>query len=964
MKLSSGFVCESSFDLNGTPIHFYKSKDTGLQIMLAEIEGPMVNSYITVSTESDCHDGCPHVLEHLVFFGSEDYPYKGMLDKLANRCFAQGTNAYTDVDHTCYELNTVGKEGTINMLPVYLDHILYPTLTESGFYTEVHHIDEKGENSGVVYAEIKGFESDTEEMISFKVQQTLFKNHSYGSDTGGSLEELRKLDISTVRKYHQEYYRPDNVCIVILGKISIQEVISSITPVESKIIKKNFKPKNTRPWSNPFDSLDKNIENEILIPADDDEDGSVVLAWKYPQFKYNNFLEKKAIKIIFDYLADTSISPLQKTMVESDDNFCSDIEFEMENYLAVVVTCELSDVEPKEFKKAKKKFFKEINKIIEKGIDKKRMKTMLNRAKLQYLSDFESEPSDYISEHFIHHFLYGTNIGDFESMMKEVELIEVLESKDESYWVNLIKTLFIDEPHACIYAKPDRKLGNKLSNDEESRIKKQISQLGKEKLNQLGDDLETAKKQNEFQIPKELLESFKIPDIQSVEFFPVVTYRSNSIPQDKHSIKLQKLIGDEKQDLPIFIQFDHIPVKFVEINVYLDTTEVSDKLRKYLRLLFDCIFEMPIKKKNENLSHEKVTKILSENTIDYDSTIGLNSEDFDYDVFPQLINVKVEIEPSKFSKGLEILKDTLWNTQFTKDRIQLAIDQILNEVPECKTDPGVLPGAALKHLNFDPKKSNHNACNFHNQDKFIDSLDKKMDKDYRSIIKDLNELRDFITDPSRIYLSVIGDFTKIENVKSSILEHFFNESEMIYVPKAIKHSRDLLRKGVNDCSKAKDGIIFGLSATETTSLDQTCPGITSSSDPDLPALLVLIEYLTGSESIFWSKIRGFGLCYQFGITVEIEQGLIYFNISDSTNIFKAYMESKKIIDDILKNSQFDQTLIDSSKSAISYEVISLEETIYDSAYQRMSHYFEGLPSDHNEIMLKRISVSRSFFVQF
>ena len=68
-----------------------------------------------------------------------------MLDQLANRCFARGTSknwkkqslnfkfsdAWTDVDHTCYTLTTAGSEGTLNLLPVYMDHILYPTITES-----------------------------------------------------------------------------------------------------------------------------------------------------------------------------------------------------------------------------------------------------------------------------------------------------------------------------------------------------------------------------------------------------------------------------------------------------------------------------------------------------------------------------------------------------------------------------------------------------------------------------------------------------------------------------------------------------------------------------------------------------------------------------------------------------------------------------------------------------------------
>jgi Zn-dependent M16 (insulinase) family peptidase len=61
--------------------------------------------------------------------GSEEYPAKGVLDLLANRCLAQGTNAWTDVDHTCYTMTTAGSDGFLTLLPIYLDHVLYPTLT-------------------------------------------------------------------------------------------------------------------------------------------------------------------------------------------------------------------------------------------------------------------------------------------------------------------------------------------------------------------------------------------------------------------------------------------------------------------------------------------------------------------------------------------------------------------------------------------------------------------------------------------------------------------------------------------------------------------------------------------------------------------------------------------------------------------------------------------------------------------
>ncbi len=69
--------------------------------------------------------------------GSEKYPYKGIIDHLANRGFSNGTNAWTDNDHTAYTVSTAGEQGFLQLLPIYVDHVLYPTLTKAGFVTEV-----------------------------------------------------------------------------------------------------------------------------------------------------------------------------------------------------------------------------------------------------------------------------------------------------------------------------------------------------------------------------------------------------------------------------------------------------------------------------------------------------------------------------------------------------------------------------------------------------------------------------------------------------------------------------------------------------------------------------------------------------------------------------------------------------------------------------------------------------------
>ena len=56
----------------------YVSSKTGLVVTIADVPGPVVNGYLCLATEAHDDDGLPHTLEHLVFMGSEDYPYKGL----------------------------------------------------------------------------------------------------------------------------------------------------------------------------------------------------------------------------------------------------------------------------------------------------------------------------------------------------------------------------------------------------------------------------------------------------------------------------------------------------------------------------------------------------------------------------------------------------------------------------------------------------------------------------------------------------------------------------------------------------------------------------------------------------------------------------------------------------------------------------------------------------------------------
>lgn len=61
------------------------------------------------------------------------------------------------------------------MLPVYVDHILHPTITDAGFVTEVYHINGAGEDAGVVYSEMQARENTAGDLMALEYVRLLDK---------------------------------------------------------------------------------------------------------------------------------------------------------------------------------------------------------------------------------------------------------------------------------------------------------------------------------------------------------------------------------------------------------------------------------------------------------------------------------------------------------------------------------------------------------------------------------------------------------------------------------------------------------------------------------------------------------------------------------------------------------------------------------------------------------------------
>ena len=167
-----------------------------------------------------------------------------------------------------YTLRTAGWEGFKTLLPIYLDHLINPTLTDEACLTEVYHIDGKGEEKELYLVKCKGWKIN-HGLFYTKMQETLYdKNSGYSSETGGLMSELRHLTSDKIREFHKSMYRPENLCVIITGSIDQDELLEIMTEFDNELPSSTNMGTFKRPFvdSKHDEPLEEVIVEEVEFP--------------------------------------------------------------------------------------------------------------------------------------------------------------------------------------------------------------------------------------------------------------------------------------------------------------------------------------------------------------------------------------------------------------------------------------------------------------------------------------------------------------------------------------------------------------------------------------------------------------------------------------------------------------------------------------------------------------------------
>ncbi|CAB4004421.1 uncharacterized protein C05D11.1-like [Paramuricea clavata] len=941
-------LCSFRF-LESLKVEKYKSKRTGITLCFVEVPGPLVNGYFTLATEAHDDDGLPHTLEHLVFMGSEKYPYKGLLDLFANRCLAQGTNAWTDTDHTCYTMTTAGSEGFLNLLPIYLDHILYPTITESAYLTEVHHINAEGENAGVVYCEMQARENSGESRTHLTLLRNIYSGHcGYKSETGGIMENLRtSCSHKKVCDYHHEFYRPENLCLLITGQVKPEDVFERIKSFEEKILSKIERPPHVRPWQSAVPDLEESVTTKIQFPSDDEETGLALIGYRGP--KATDDFSIQAMKVIMTYLTDSPVATLQQILVECPDPYCSDVGFDfIENsegclYITAenVPTEKLDEVVPR--------ITKAIQDVVGRKVelDMKRMAAVIHREILDAMDKIEDKPHYTFAGFCIGDFLYSTQPDQLLDKVDTIRHLKKLTEQTEDFWIEFLDKYFVKATSVTVIGEPSQKLMTEMSETEKDRVKQQQERLGPNGLKERGERLKKANEENGVEPPSEVVSSLPIPSIASINFHEVKT--ASNLGKLSDDVITSKV---PVTNIPYSFQLDHISSLFIELTVLLDTSVLPEHLKDYLSLYIAVILESPVLRNGVLVSHEEIVAQLTQDTLDHDTSLGLNGRRFRPGKFPQLAVLKFKIEMEKYTVAIELLRDLLYNTQFTVERINVVAKKMIKEVTQMKRAGRNVVTALIKDNTFS-SQSPYRFCNFIHQQQFLNKILKEAKSNPDKVISDLSQLREKLTNHNNVRVHVTTNVKNLPEKANEIWESGFVPG----IPAApAQHLLDL--QNVSACLREGDvkSKIVGVGSVESSFLVQCCRGIDSFTHPDFAPILVFMEYMIALEGPMWRTIRGLGLSYHYSMFCDPEQGLIYFVLFKASHLVKAYEKAQEIMNDYLSgNVPYDAVQLESAISSVIFEIIGQEESVGDAAFENLLSQLRNVGKDHNKRLLEKIS---------
>lgn len=753
-----------------------RHKKSGARLLVLSNEDNNKVFSIGFRTPPKDSTGVAHIIEHTVLCGSKEFPAKDPFVELVKGSLNTFLNAMTYPDKTVYPIASCNDKDFQNLMHVYLDAVFYPNIynreeifKQEGWHYELEKEDGELKYNGVVYNEMKGVFSSPEQLLDHIIQQSVFPDTTYRTESGGDPKVIPDLTYEQFLEFHKQYYHPSNSYIYLYGDMDIEEKLNWIDQhylskfnsisVDSKIA-----------IQQPF------AERKEVVDYYSVTDGETTEEKTY--LAYNTViktsLEKElylAFQILEYVLLEAPGAVLKQALL--DAKIGKDVLGSYDNsILQPIFSIILKNSEEEK----KEEFFniikKALDKVVKEGINKKSLEGALNYFEFKYReADFGYYPKG---------LMYGLQILDSWLYDDEKAFIHLKTNETFNwlrkqigtrYYEDLIQNYLLNNTHAsCVVIKP--KVG----------LTEQIEGELQEKLNVYQQKLSKEEKQELIEATKQLKRYQEIPSSkEELEKIPLLTRKDITK-------EIEPILNEEKQIQDIKILHHNIYTNGIGyIKLMFDISNLNIELAPYISLLSSILGYIDTEHYTLSEFSDEVNIYTGGITTDINTYVKNNTTDD----FKIMFEVKTKVLYEKISKAFAFIEEMLYSSKLEDEkRLKEIIEEGKSRIQMYMNGKG--------HIVAMNRATSYFSKAFYYEEwtsgieyyRFLENLETNFEQEKEKLMHILKNLISVIFQKSRLFISYTADnegyqflekelgvFDKWLSLKKEVAIHAFPTAE-------------------------------------------------------------------------------------------------------------------------------------------------------------------------------------------
>ena len=301
---------------------YYDKCDNGLEIYMWTND-KVNNYYATLNVkygscdtkfkikdkEYKVSNGIAHFLEHINFHESDGTSAEQYFNKSGT-----GTNAFTTFDYTAYEI--FGAHDILGDVEHLLDFVQDKVIDDD--------IIEKERN--IIIEEAKMGKNNPGQRLFYESNKAVYNVNNKRNEIVGSIKDIKAISKQELDLVYDNFYRPDNMFIVITGNFNPYELSTMIKENQSK---KKYKDVSVKKI---YDKEDVKVNKEYIEITDNIEIPKISICYKMNRKRFKDFNDH-ILRIYLNLIMNANFGPtsdLKEDLMEKELIYSMSVSTEVE----------------------------------------------------------------------------------------------------------------------------------------------------------------------------------------------------------------------------------------------------------------------------------------------------------------------------------------------------------------------------------------------------------------------------------------------------------------------------------------------------------------------------------------------------------------------------------------------------------------------------------------------------------